>query len=160
MSDSVQPYRRQPTRLPCPWDYPGKNTGVGCHFFLQCMKVKSENEISQSCPTLSDPVDCSLPVSSVQGIFQARALEWGAIAFSTIYVYLNVLCAVVQLLSLPVSPRGQVEKTSFSLSYSLLKPCWFLFISEFHKKVSILLPVYLEPILNRHLSPLVCQRHY
>ena len=68
--------------LPCPWDSPGKNTGVGCHFLLQCMKVKSESEISRSCPTLRDPVDCSLPGSSANGIFQARVLEWGAIAFS------------------------------------------------------------------------------
>ena len=83
MSDSVQPYRRQPHRLPRPWDSPGKNTGVGCHFLLQCMKVKSESEVTQSCPTLSDPMDCSLPGSSVHGIFQARVLEWGAIAFST-----------------------------------------------------------------------------
>ena len=65
-----------------PWDSPGKNTGVGCHFLLQCMKVKSENEAAQSCPTLCDPMDCSLPGSSVHGIFQARVLEWGAIAFS------------------------------------------------------------------------------
>ena len=81
MSDSVRPHRRQPTRLPCPWDSPGKNTGVGCHFLLQRMKVKSESEIIQSCPTLSDPMDCSLPGSSIHGIFQARVLEWGAIAF-------------------------------------------------------------------------------
>ena len=82
MSDSVRSHRRQPTRLPHPWDSPGKNTGVGRHFLLQCMKVKSESEVTQSCLTLSDPVDCSLPGSSVHGIFQARALEWGAIAFS------------------------------------------------------------------------------
>ena len=83
MSDSVQPHRWQPTRLPRPWDSPGKNTGVSCHFLLQCMKVKSEREVAQSCPTLSDPMDCSLPGSSVHGIFQARVLEWGAIAFSS-----------------------------------------------------------------------------
>ena len=82
MSDSVRPHRWQPTRLPGPWDSPGKNTGVGCHFLLQCMKVKSESEVTQSCPTLCDPMDCSLPGSSVHGIFQARVLEWGAIAFS------------------------------------------------------------------------------
>ena len=82
VSDSVWPHRRQPTRLPRPWDSPGKNTGVGCHFLIQCMKVKSESEVSQSCPTLSDPMDCRLPGSSVHGIFQARVLEWGAIAFS------------------------------------------------------------------------------
>ena len=82
MSNSVQPHRRQSTRLHRSWDSPGKNTGVGCHFLLQCMKVKSERKVSQSCPTLSDPVDCSLPGSSVHGTFQARVLEWVAIAFS------------------------------------------------------------------------------
>ena len=82
MSNSVQPHKRQPTRLPCPWNSPGKNTGVGRHFLLQCMKVKSESEVAQSCPTFSDPIDCSLPGSSIHGIFQARVLEWGAIAFS------------------------------------------------------------------------------
>ena len=80
MSDSVQPQRRQPTRLPRPWDSPGKNTGVGCHFLLQCMKMKSESEVTQLC--LSDSMDCSLPGSSIHGSFQARVLEWGAIAFS------------------------------------------------------------------------------
>ena len=82
MSNSVQPQRQHPTRLPRPWDSPGKNTGVGCHFLLQCMKVKSESEVPQSCLTLSDPMDCSLPGSSIHGIFQARVLEWVAIAFS------------------------------------------------------------------------------
>ena len=69
VSDSVQPHRQQHTRLPHPWDSPGKNTGVGCHFLLQCMKVKSESEVAQSCPTLSDPMNFSLPGSSVHGIF-------------------------------------------------------------------------------------------
>ena len=87
MSDSVQPHRRQPTRLHHPWDSPGKNTGVGCHFLLQCMKVKSQSEVAQSCPTLCDPRDCSLPGSSVHGIFQAGVLEWVAIAFSAKYVW-------------------------------------------------------------------------
>ena len=82
MSDSVQPHRWQPTRLPRPWDSPGKNTGVGCRFLLQWMKVKNESEVTQSCPTLSDPMDCSLAGSSVHGIFRAGVLEWGAIAFS------------------------------------------------------------------------------
>ena len=82
MSNSVRPHRRQPTRLRRPWDSPGKNTGVGCHFLLQCSKVKSESEVAESCPTLSDLMDCSLPASSVHGIFQARVLEWGANAFS------------------------------------------------------------------------------
>ena len=77
MSDSIGPHRWQPTRLLRPWDSPGKNTGVGCHFLPQCMKVKVK-----SCPTLHDPMDCSLPGSSVHAIFQARVLEWVAIAFS------------------------------------------------------------------------------
>ena len=81
---TVRPHRWQPARFPRPWDSPGKNTGVGCHFLLQCMRVKKESEVAQSCPTLSDPVDCSPPGSSVHGIFQARVLEWGAIAFSAL----------------------------------------------------------------------------
>ena len=91
VSDSVRPLRWQPTRLPCPWDSPGKNIGVGCHFLLQCMKVKSESEVPQSCPTLSDPMDCSLTGSSIHGIFQARVLEWGAIAFSNSDISSQVL---------------------------------------------------------------------
>ena len=82
MSDSVRPRRQQPTGLPRPWDSPGKNTGVGCHFLLQCVKVKSDSELVQSCLTPSDPMDCSPPGSSVHGIFQARVLEWGTITFS------------------------------------------------------------------------------
>ena len=88
MSDSLRPHESQHTRLPHPWDSPSKNTGVGCHFLLQCMKVKSESEVAQSYPTLSNPMDCSLPGSSIHGIFQARVLEWGAIAFSVcIYIH-------------------------------------------------------------------------
>ena len=79
MSDSVRPH---------PWDSPGKNTEVDCHFLLQCIKVKSESEVAQLCLTLPDPVDCSLPGSSVHGIFQARVLEWGAIAFSKLFISL------------------------------------------------------------------------
>ena len=88
-SPTARPHRRQPTRLPCPWDSPGKNTGVGCHFLLQCLKVKNQTEVTQSCPTPCDPMDCSPPGSSVHGIFQARVLEWGAIAFSPC---LNEMC--------------------------------------------------------------------
>ena len=82
MSESVRPHRWQPTRLPHPWDSPGKNAGVGCRFLLQSMKVKSEREVTQLCPTLRDPMDWSLPVSSVHGIFQVRVLEWDAMPFS------------------------------------------------------------------------------
>ena len=110
MSDSVRLHRREPTRLPRTWDSSGKNTGVGCHFLLQCMKVKSESEVAQSCLTLSDPMDCSLPSSSIHGIFQARVLEWGAIAFSkqhsiifqilvnTIILYLKEFCGEVDII--------------------------------------------------------------
>ena len=81
-----EPKDGSPPGSPRPWDSPDKNTGVGCHFLLQCMKVKSESEVAQSCMTLSDPVDCSPPGSSVHGIFQARVLEWGTMAFSARYV--------------------------------------------------------------------------
>ena len=96
MSDSVQPHRRQPSRLPHPWDSPDKNTGVGCHFLLQRMKVKIENEVAESCPTLGDPMDCSLPGSSIHGIFQAKVLTWGAIAFSS-----NSLVIIIYPLPVP-----------------------------------------------------------
>ena len=103
---TLQPHRPQPTRLPCPWDSPGKNTGVGCHFLLQCMKVKSESEVVQSCLTLSDPMDCSLPGSSIHGIFQARVLEWGAIAFFTSFlVYLFIRPPSCQIRTPPLQPH-------------------------------------------------------
>ena len=97
--DSVRPQRWQPTRLPHPWDSPGKNTGVGCHFLLQCMKASSESEVAQSCPTLSDPMDCSSPGSPVHGIFQARVLEWGTIAFSTQLLSHVQLSATTQIVA-------------------------------------------------------------
>ena len=100
MSNSVQPHRQQPTRL-CPWDSPGKNTGVGCHFLLQCMKVKSESEVAQPCPTLSNPMDCSLPGSSIMGfsrqeywklrLFQIKKsvlLKWARTIFCLSRIYL------------------------------------------------------------------------
>ena len=111
MSDSVRPHRRQPTRLPRPWDSPGKNTGVGCHFLLQCRKVKSESEVAQSCPTLSDPMDCSPPGSSIHGIFQARVLEWGAIAFSACSDE-DELIQVTQ----PIIPSQQVGSGNIKVS--------------------------------------------
>ena len=82
------PHRRQPTRLCQPWDSPGKNTGVGCHFLLQCMKVKSESEVAQSRPILRDPMDWSLPGSSIHEIFQARVLEW--VVVGRIYIYMQI----------------------------------------------------------------------
>ena len=96
MSNSVQPHRWKPTRLPHPWDSPGKNTGVGYHFLLQCMKMKSESEVAQSCPTLHNPMDCSPPGSSIHGIFQTRVLEWVAIAFLGYYNSMRGLRSVAQ----------------------------------------------------------------
>ena len=116
MSDSVRPHRRQPTRLPHPWNSPGKNTGVRCHFLLQYMKVKSESEVAQSCPTLSDPMDCSLPGSFVHGIFQARVLEWGAIAFSDIYTTIYKIFSFMSLLL--VSGYYGLQKMSLEFSFS------------------------------------------
>ena len=104
-------HRRQPTRPRHPWDSLGKNTGVGCHFLLQCMKVKNESEATQSCLTLSDPMDCSLPGSPIYGIFQARVLEWGAIAFSQVLLEGN-----------------QVRHRFLArISHSLLRLCWIHF---------------------------------
>ena len=109
----MQPHRWQPTRLSRPWDSPDKNTGVGCHFLLRCMKAKSEREVAQSCPTLSDPMDCSLPGSPIDGIFQARVLEWGAIVLNlkhksthSLYVWevllsTNASCSQLPLFSFP-----------------------------------------------------------
>ena len=110
MSDSVRPHRQQPTRLCCPWDSQGKNTGVDCHFLLQCMKVKSQSEVTQSCLTLRDPMDCSTPGSSVHGIFQARVLEWGASAFSAMY-FIHSINSVY--MSIPISPS--IPHPSFPL---------------------------------------------
>ena len=95
-SKSVWPHRRRPIMLPHPWNSPGKNTGVGCHFLLQCMKVKSESEVTQLCPTPRDSMDCSLPGSSVHGSFQARVLEWGAIAFSAMDMSLSKFWEMVK----------------------------------------------------------------
>ena len=88
---TVRPQRWQPIRIPHPWDSPGKNTGVHCHFLLQCMKVKSESEVAQLCPTLCGPMDCSPPGSSIHGIFQARVLEWGAIALGPTLTFLKIV---------------------------------------------------------------------
>ena len=109
VSNSVRLDRRQPTRLPRPWDSPGKNTGVGCHFLLQCRKVKSESEDAQSRPTLSDTIDCSPPGSSLHGIFQARVLGWGAIAFSMtisrpIYIVVNGIVLLFFMVSVFLKP--------------------------------------------------------
>ena len=117
MSNSVRPHRRQPTRLPRPWDSPVKNIGAGCHFLLQCMKVKSESEVAQSCPTLRDPMDCSPPGSSIHGICQARVLEWGAIAFSKV--------STLHSQFVPPSPSPTIPTSLFSVSASLFLPCKF-----------------------------------
>ena len=90
----MRPQRQHPTRLPHLWDSPGKNTGVGCHFLLQCMKVKNEGEVAQLCPTPSDPMDCSLPGCCTHGTFQARVLEWGAIAFSNLSHWGSSTCSL------------------------------------------------------------------
>ena len=92
MSDSLRLQRRQPIKLPRAWDSPGKNTGVGCHFLLQCIKVKSESEVAQSCLTPSNPMDCSPSGSSVHGIFQARVLELQILKYKFLcgHVFINL----------------------------------------------------------------------
>ena len=135
MSDSVRPHRRQPIRLPCPGDSPGRNTGVGCHFLLQGMKVKSESEVAQSCLTLSDPMNCSLPGSSVHGIFQARVLEWGAIAFSTFCLYEHTNSLDLWVLSLWYSIEFLISSLSFSCSLlSSFSTCFSIRILKLKKK--------------------------
>ena len=117
MSDSVWPYRRQPTRLPRPWDSPGNNTGVGCHFLLRCMKVKSQSEVAKSCPTLRDPMDCSPRGSSVHGIFQARVLEWGAISFSNAWKW-KVKVKSLSLFQLLATPWTAAYQAPPSMGFS------------------------------------------
>ena len=118
MSDSVWPHRWQPTRLPCPWDSPGKNAGVGCHFLLQCMKVKSESEVAQLCLTLLDPMDCSLLGSSVHGIFQARVLE---------YMYIQITYFRESSCSLQFARRGQWVHSQWLKKKFLGFPWWLRF---------------------------------
>ena len=119
---TLRPYRRQPRSLPHPWDSPGKNTGVGYHFLLQCRKVKSESEVAQSCPTLSDPMDCSLSGSSVHGIFQARVLEWVVIAFSK-QSWSVQFSSVAQSCPTLCNPMNKARQASLSItnSWSSLK---------------------------------------
>ena len=116
MSESVRPHRWQPTRVLCPWDSQGKNTGVGCHFFLQCRKVKSKSEVAQSCPTLSDPMDCSPPGSSIHGIFQARVIlsRWW------IFLYLHDSGSIFALASIVECVLARIQQ-KFLLHISILK---------------------------------------
>ena len=118
----VRLHRRQPTRLTHPWDSPGKNTGVGCHFLLQCMKVKSQSEVAQSSLTLSDPMDCSHPGFSVHGILQARTLEWVAISFSNAWKWKGKvkLLSCVQLLATPWTAAHQAPP---SMGFSRQEYC-------------------------------------
>ena len=120
MSDSVRPHRWQPTRLRHPWDSPGKNPGVGCHFLLQCRKVKSESQVAQSCRTLRDPMDCSLPGSSVHGIFQARGLEWGAIAFSYRIIHVHIKTMFLRCCVPPAESKVFLEESFFFFSTELV----------------------------------------
>ena len=115
MSYSVRPHRWQPTRLPHPWDFPGKNTGVGCHLLLQCMKVKSESEVAQLCLNLRDPMDSSPPGSSIHGIFQARTLEWVAISFCNACMHMLSCFSRVRLCSMLWTAAHQAPlSTGFS----------------------------------------------
>ena len=127
MSDSVQPHRRQPTRLHCPWDSPGKNTGVSCHFLLQGMEVKSESEVSQSCPTLNDPMDCSLPGSSVHGIFQAKSTGVGCHCFLS---YNQEFIAIIQTIQFQACSAADCVSLVFPVK-TTLKTLAHVFLSFF-----------------------------
>ena len=139
MSDSVRPHRRQPPRLPRPWDSPGKNTGVGCHFLLQCMKVKSESEVAQSCPTLSDPMDRSPPGSSTHGFFQARVLEWCAFAFSALNPSVSKSCCKHFIEAALVQADFQLKRRNIpTLFYRIHRPLGQLLV-PFPFSIQILL---------------------
>ena len=137
MSNSVRPQRRQPTRLPRPWDPPGKNTGVGCHFLLQCMKVKSESEVSQLCPTLSDSMDWSLPGSSVHGIFQARyILGRGLIPIFLMpndIEYFSMHLLGIHVLFSEISPHVFCPFSNWFLKYIFSVEFQDLFVCSRHK---------------------------
>ena len=126
MSDSVQPHRQQPTRLHRPWDSPGKNTGVGCHFLLQCMKVKSESKVAQSCLTLHDPMICSLPGSSIHGIFPGKSTGVGChFLLKSIY-----LISINQLIGLgdffTYTSMSSVSKDVFIYSFPICSSLLFI----------------------------------
>ena len=123
----MRPHRRQPTRLPCPWDSPGKNTGVGCHFLLQCIKVKSESEVTQSWWTLSDPMDCSLPGSSVYGF--SRQEYWSGVPLPSPNTYSQLKANLRQSLLICQTNRTLFDShaSSFSLwGWRLLASSSFL----------------------------------
>ena len=153
MSDSVRPQRRQPTRLLRPWDSPGKNTGVGCHFLLQCMKVKSESEVSQSCLTLSDPMDCSLPGSSIHGILQARVLEWVAIAFSVGCLYVLAIVNSAAMIFFKLEYNCFTLLCQFLLYCKVNQPCVYMYPLSFgfpshlghHRTLSSLCSIVCSP---------------
>ena len=152
MSDSVQPHRRQPTRFLCPWDSPGNNTGVGFHFLLQCMRVKIESEVAQSCPTLHDPMDCSLPGSSVHGIFQGRVLEWVVISFS-------IYCLGVPQLSIHLLKNILVVSNFWQLWIKLIETSVCKFLCSFQgkdKMVMMVMMMIFQLLWLRNCSCWVC----
>jgi len=155
----VRPHRWQPIRLPHPWDSPGKNTGVGCHFLLQCMKVKGESEVTQSCPTLSDPMDCSLPGFSIHGILQARVLEWGAIAFSDsiLYIPLFIVSQKSHLHTL-VSISSMLRSCS-NLAARFRHPSWKIERAFFFFFLVFILPD-ISPVFDSQPSPLSLNIHW
>ena len=131
MSDSVRPQRWQPSRLPRPWDSPGKNTGVGCHFLPQCMKVKSESEVAQSCPTLCDPKDCSLPGSSVHGF--SRQEYWSGVPLPSPMIMLLTTISLL-FLSINICQCTYCVKNTVSGTWNLsvnrtdkTLSCWSLY---------------------------------
>ena len=150
----MRPHRRQPTRLPRLWDSPGRNTGVGCHFLLQYMKVKSESEVTQSCPTLSDPMDCSPPGFSVYGTFQARVLEWGATAFST-WSSEKAKYYIPELEEFTVYSLLEINKYVYNYKIKHFKSYWHR-VRQYHISNQENLPKYTgNPICLLHRAALI-----
>ena len=144
MSDSVRPHRQEPTRLPGPWDSSGKNTGVSCQFLLQCKKVKTENEAAQSCPTFSDPMDCSLPGSSIHGSFQARVLDWDAIAFSCCVC----ICCQIKKKKLLPRPGSRSFHFDFLMNFIISWYSWFVIIKFRVKEIEWLVQSYINNVIE------------
>ena len=158
MSNSVRPHRRQPTRPRHPWDSPGRNTGVGCHFLLQCMKVKSESEVAQLCLTLRNPMDCSPPGSSVRGIFQARVIWYIStyflvqsgkpIKFRGVYIYIYIFFFFCTWMYNYSSSNCWKPVISTELALMLVSKIIYLrepiswWLNLFQKPVPVLLPKF------------------
>ena len=158
----MRPHRQQPTRLPCPWDSPGKNTGVSYHFLLQCMKVKSESEVSQSCSTLSDPMDCSPPGSSVHGIFTWLKQLSSSILFITAILPFRLFYPFMHFSSGTIEARIPSELSSkpcfnFVISLVLIPTPIFEYLHHLNSPSSLISLLCFNFSVHNHIQPQSCK---